>query len=158
MLTLSVFEGFIGHLYFLHRFRRCIKVEARGLSPRFAACLSLYDTSGCCLALEDSSLPQICIRVLCSLLTPALTSVLGHSLAPPTPPSLCRSPGVSHFSFSTSRQIYPGPFRMTIGLRGSWAAYPGSQAFVSDFCSSLRAFVSSFLQIPSRPGHPCFQL
>ena len=41
---------------------------------------------------------------------------------------LWRPPGVSHISFYSSRQIYPGLSRMTIGLRGSWAAYPDSQA------------------------------
>jgi len=104
--------------------------KSRGIrfDPGFAACFRLYGTSGCCLALENSGLPPIYIKVLCPLLTSALTSILGHSRVPPTSDSLCRPPGVSPSSFPPSRWIYPPDLRMTIGRLGAWPDSPVRQA------------------------------
>jgi len=52
------------------------------------------------------------------------------------------------------RRIYVAAFRASIGLCRYWPAYPATPP-LSDFCSSDQRFACGFLQIRSRPRHPC---
>src|ERR1035437_9313872 len=51
-------------------------------------------------------------------------------------------------------RIYVAAFRARTGLCVSWPAYPAVPP-LSASCSSGQRFAYSFLQIPSRDGHPC---
>ena len=51
-------------------------------------------------------------------------------------------------------EIYVTAFRARTGLHRDWPAYPAVPP-LSASCSSGQRFAYSFLQIPSRDGHPC---
>ena len=66
-----------------------------------------------------------------------------------------RSPRVSrtHLPAYTCR-IYVAAFRASTGLHRDLPAHPAAPP-LSPSCSSGQRFASSFLQLPSRDGHPC---
>ena len=52
------------------------------------------------------------------------------------------------------RRIYAASFRVSIGLQRYSSPHPDAPP-LSASCSSNQRFACGFLQIPSRPGHPC---
>ena len=77
-----------------------------------------------------------------------------------------RPPRVPHVSFPPSTcLIYSMRFRAVTGLRLGLQSYPRMQPNMSflyvrpEVCPRVSTFpASSFLQIPSRDGHPCLRL
>jgi hypothetical protein len=71
---------------------------------------------------------------------------------------IARSPRVLRTHLHAyARRIYVAAFRTRIGLHIFWPACPATPP-TSASCSSRQRFASGFLQIPSRPGHPCLPL
>jgi len=68
---------------------------------------------------------------------------------------LARSPRVMRIHLHAYvRRIYVVALRASIGLCRYWPAHPATPP-LSDFCSSDQRFACGFLQIRSRPRHPC---
>jgi len=68
---------------------------------------------------------------------------------------ILRSPRVLRTLYHAyARRIYAIAFRTRIGLCIFLPAHP-TMPPLSASCSSRQRFASGFLQIPSRPGHPC---
>src|ERR1035437_2535577 len=78
-----------------------------------------------------------------------------HDALPICSRQIIRSPRVllTHLPAYACR-IYVTAFRARTGLCVSWPAYPAVPP-LSASCSSGQRFAYSFLQIPSRDGHPC---
>ena len=68
------------------------------------------------------------------------------------------SPGKNSHLPAYARRIYFRAFRAGTGLRVFCAPSSNAAASYAVSCSSGQRFVSGFLQIPPRDGHPCLQL
>lgn len=147
---------FYSHLCYPVRFRRPDLISV-STCVKFPAYDFLYDAPSCSLALKDLGLLLLTAGTMPSADFSTHSDSSALARASDISPSVETSRGKPHLLQLVAPDLpksLPYDYRASRFI-GRLPRFPG---LVSGFCTSQRIFVSGFLQIPPRGGHPCLQL